>query len=187
VKPGDAVTRSDHKRRTDGVTSSSLLFDVYALSQAVRRLLAVAMAPGPLRPEDYAIYSAIFEPEAITPTDLAARLGLPLTTLMDHLARLEARGQVRRAPSPADRRASVVVLTAEGLAAHRAAHALFEAAYQSFVGSLSGGELAARRSLGEIRTAVEQAVAKQGPDEIVVPTTTNSSSQRSTEVTRRGA
>lgn len=156
------MTQQDKVTATDRTTSSSILFETYALGQAVRRLLVVVMAPGPLRPEDYAIYSAIFEPEAITPTDLAARLGMPLTTLMDHLSRLEARGHARRTRSPVDRRSSVVVLTGEGLAAHRAAHALFESAYQAVIGTLPGGESRARQAIGELRGAIERAIAEQG-------------------------
>src|SRR5215210_6312174 len=96
-------------------SSPSLFFEVYALGQAVRRLLAQQMAQSPLTPEEYALYSAIFEDERLTPTRMARRLGLPLTTVMDHLARLEARGHVRRTVSASDRRATMVNLTAAGL------------------------------------------------------------------------
>jgi DNA-binding MarR family transcriptional regulator len=140
--------------------SYSLFFDVYALGQAVRRLLAAAMAEGPLSPEDYAIYSAIFEDERITPTAMAARLGMPLTTVMDHLARLEARGHARRIPDSRDRRATQVVLTAEGLLAHRQANNLFEEAYRAFVASLTVSESSGRASLELIRVAVESARAE---------------------------
>ena len=49
--------------KTNALSSPSLFFEVYALGQAVRRLLAVAMVDSPLTPEEYAIYSAIFEDE----------------------------------------------------------------------------------------------------------------------------
>ena len=48
----------------------SIFFDVYALGQSISRLLATAMADSPLTPEEYALYSAIFEDEQITPTAL---------------------------------------------------------------------------------------------------------------------
>jgi DNA-binding MarR family transcriptional regulator len=136
---------------------------VYALGQAVRRFLAEAMADGPLSPEDYAIYSAVFEDERITPTRMAARLGTPLTTVMDHIARLERRGHVSRMPDPADRRATQIVLTGEGLAAHRGANQRFERAYRDFLATLSVSEVDAQRSLQVVREAVEMTRARATP------------------------
>src|SRR5690349_15738534 len=109
----------------DRDSTLSLFFDVFALGHSIGRLLAVAMADSPLTPEDYAIYSAIFEDERITPTALARRLGMPLTTAMDQVARLESRGHARRSPDPRDGRASLITLTAQGLAAHRDANRFF--------------------------------------------------------------
>jgi DNA-binding MarR family transcriptional regulator len=139
--------------------TTSVLFDVFALGQAVRRLLMTTMARGPLRPEDYAVYSAIFELEALTPTAMADRLGMPLTTVVDHLRALEARGHVRRMPNPRDGRSYLVALTTEGLAAHRAANQQFELAYRAFADSLPGGEALAGQHLSDLRSAAERATA----------------------------
>ena len=65
--------------------ATSLLFDVFALHQAVGRFLQEAMRAGPLTPAEYAVYSAIFELEAASPTRVAARLGMRLTTFVDRL------------------------------------------------------------------------------------------------------
>jgi len=43
---------------------TSLLFEVFALNQAVGRFLADAMREGPLTPAEYAVYSAMFELES---------------------------------------------------------------------------------------------------------------------------
>jgi DNA-binding MarR family transcriptional regulator len=144
---------------------TSLLFDIFALNQALARLLDAYMAESPLSPSAYALYSAIFEPESIKPTELAARLGMPLTTVMDHLARLAARGDIARMPDPDDRRATRVVLTASGLAAHRAANVSFEKAYRAFDAALGRGEADAQRALRAVRDAVEEAAraAPRGP------------------------
>ena len=136
---------------------TSVLFDVYALGQAVGRLMNLAMAGAPLSAREYALYSAIFELEAATPSELAARLGMPLTTLMDQLAELERRGHARRVPNPRDGRSYRLVLGAEGLAAHRAANRSFEAAYAELVRRLPAGEAGAKAALGEVRAAVEGA------------------------------
>jgi DNA-binding MarR family transcriptional regulator len=115
------------------------------------------MADSPLTPEEYAIYSGIFEDESVTPTRLARRLGMPLTTAMDHVARLEGRGHARRMVDPMDRRATLIVLTAAGLAAHRSANRYFELAYSAFAETLEVPETEATRVLRQIRDAVDAA------------------------------
>jgi DNA-binding MarR family transcriptional regulator len=144
-----------------GALGTSLLFDVFALSQAVGRLLAETMRGGPLTPAEYAVYSAIFELEAATPTQLAARLGMRLTTFMDQLRQLETRGHARRLAHPTDRRSYRVVLSSEGLAAHRAANRLFERAYAAFATELGdeGDEADARAALDRVRAATLRARA----------------------------
>jgi len=145
------------ERRERG-SSPSVFFEVYALNQSIRRLLAIAMADSPLTPEQYAIYSAIFEDERITPSRMSERLGMPLTTVMDHVARLEVRGHARRTPDARDRRATLITLTAQGLAAHRVANQFFERAYDHFADGLAIDEASATRSVDLIRDAVEAAI-----------------------------
>lgn len=136
---------------------TSLLFEVFALNQSVGRFLADAMRHGPLTPADYAVYSAIFELEAASPTTLAARLGMRLTTFMDHLRTIERRGHARRLPHPSDRRSYRVVLSADGLAAHRAANRLFEAAHGAFVQALGVDEARSRGTIRAMREAADRA------------------------------
>lgn len=66
--------------------------------------------------EQLALLSLIATVEPITPTALAAEMGVPLTTLADALRRLEARGELERAPNPADQRSYLVTLSAVGRA-----------------------------------------------------------------------
>jgi DNA-binding MarR family transcriptional regulator len=138
---------------------TSLLFEVFALNQSVGRFLAEAMREGPLTPSEYAVYSAIFELESATPTALAARLGMRLTTFVDQLRLVESRGHARRLPNPRDGRSQLVTLTAAGLEAHRAANRLFEAAYAAFLDELGGDEAPAKRVLAAVRGAAERALA----------------------------
>jgi DNA-binding MarR family transcriptional regulator len=153
------------KARPDaaGPLGTSILFDVFALNQAVGRLLAAAMGEGPLTPGEYAVYSAVFELEAASPTTLAARLGMRLTTFMDQLRLMEGRGHASRISHPTDRRSYQVVLTADGLEAHRAANRLFEAAYGAFEAHLPDGVTAARDGLLAVRDAAEAAIAEVTP------------------------
>ena len=143
---------------------TSVLFDVFVLGQAVRRLLSAAMADSPLRPEEYAVYSAIFELERLTPTAMAIRLGMPLTTVMDHLRVLEGRGHSRRVANPRDARSYLVVLTSAGLRAHAVANRRFEIAYQAFVRGLPGGPGRAKDALLAIREAAEGAITAVTPE-----------------------
>ena len=140
-----------------GALGTSLLFDVFALGQSVGRLLSEAMRDGPLTPSEYAVYSAIFELEAATPTQLAARLGMRLTTCMDQLRAVEVRGHAARLPHPTDGRSYRVVLTTAGREAHRAANRGFEAADHAFRSLLPRGEAAAKADLQAIRDAAEAA------------------------------
>ncbi len=144
---------------------TSLLFDVFAADQAVGRLLDLYMADSPLTPAEYAFYSAIFETESIKPSALAARMGMPLTTVMDHIARLETRGHVARMSDPLDGRASRVVLTGDGLAAHRSANASFERAHAAFEQALRADQDAVKDAIATIRWAVDEAAraAPRGP------------------------
>jgi DNA-binding MarR family transcriptional regulator len=139
---------------------TSLLFDVFALNQAVGRLLADAMQDGPLTPAEYAVYSAIFELEAATPTRIAARLGMRLTTFMDQLRDITQRGHARRLPHPSDRRSYRVTLTAEGSAAHRAANERFERAHAAFDRALGEDARAAKSMLLALREAAVKAEPK---------------------------
>ena len=147
--------------RTGGALGTSVLFDVFVAGQAVGRLLSAAMRGSPLTPNEYAIYSAIFELEAATPTRLAGRLGMPLTTLADHLRVVEGRGHAARLPHPTDGRSHRVVLTSAGLEAFRAANAGFEEAHQAFTAALPAGEDRPRLGLEDIRVAAERAMANQ--------------------------
>jgi DNA-binding MarR family transcriptional regulator len=143
---------------------TSLLFDVFALNQAVGRMLADAMRDGPLSPSEYAVYSAIFELEAATPTELASRLGMRLTTFIDQLRMVEARGHARRIPHPTDGRSYRVTLTADGLAAHRVAAALFETVANRFAGELGEAEQGANAVLRAMRAAADAARAQPSAD-----------------------
>ena len=54
---------------------SSLLFDLFAANQRVRSLLVTAMDGAGLKPDEYAVYSALFEFEPMSPTEIAGFVG----------------------------------------------------------------------------------------------------------------
>jgi DNA-binding MarR family transcriptional regulator len=135
----------------------SLLFDVFVLDQKIGQLLETAMAKSPLRPEDYYVYSVVFEEEAVSPTAMAAELSMPLTTVMDYLRLMESRGHCRRMANPKDGRSYLVTLTAAGRRAHREANLLFERAYEAFLAALPQGEDVARSQIHAFLVAAEEA------------------------------
>jgi DNA-binding MarR family transcriptional regulator len=144
-------------------TTYSLLFDIFVLGQRVRELLAAAMATSPLRPEEYAIYSVVFEDESVSPTAMAAQLSMPLTTVVDAIRTMEGRGHVRRMPNPSDGRSYLVVLTGEGLRAHAEANARFEVGYRAFVAGLPDGEAVAQLEVAKLLAAAARAISSTAP------------------------
>ncbi|MDT7573431.1 MAG: hypothetical protein QOE05_3605 [Actinomycetota bacterium] len=141
----------------DEDTSPSLLFEVFGLGQQVRQLLAVALDGAPLDAQEYAFLSAVLEDEAPTPTRLAARLGMPLSTTVEQVAGFEQRGLLRRLPNPRDGRSYLVTLTAAGGRVHRVTAQAFESAYQRVVHALGPAEPAVAAALSVLRTAVADA------------------------------
>jgi DNA-binding MarR family transcriptional regulator len=126
---------------------TSLLFDVFVLSQRSRALVSEAMRDAPMRPDEYAAYSVIFEEGRITLTDLTRRLGAPLTTVADAVRGMSDRGHVRREPHPTDLRASLLALTPAGLRAHRRASGAFERAHRALSADLGAAEERRARAL----------------------------------------
>ena len=80
------------------------------MAQLVERELA---ADG-VDADGYATLSLIGVREPVRLTEVAAELGLPLTTASDVVRRLEARRLVRRSPNPEDGRSFLFSLSAAG-------------------------------------------------------------------------
>ena len=152
-----AMPIGDRSTRGADLRPDSLFYEVFILGQAVKRLLETAMAGSPLRPEEYAVYSVVFEAEEVTPTTMAAALAMPLTTVMDWIGLMERRGHARRRPHPSDGRATLVTLTAGGLHAHREANARFERAYRALLEALHSDERPVREALVAMREATLRA------------------------------
>ena len=92
----------------------NVLFRLFILGQLADDLLGRAMAGLKVQPNDFAVLSAIRAFQPITPSRLAALLGMPPTTLSSYLRRLEGRRLVRRRPNPDDGRSSLLEVTKTG-------------------------------------------------------------------------
>src|SRR6185436_5354908 len=92
----------------------TILFDVFLTNQRRERLVERALEGTGVPPEDYPLYVFVGAEGPWTPTGLAARLGMPLSTVLFRVRRLERRGHARRTPNPKDGRSFLIALTAEG-------------------------------------------------------------------------
>ena len=131
----------------------SLLFDFFAASQRVKLLLTDALADAGLRPDEYAVYSALVDGGPSSPTRMAEAVGMPPTTMSHYVRAMLDRGHVRRESNPLDRRSVILALTADGRAAHRRAARAFEEANRRFLAALEVPEGAARRAVTAIGSA----------------------------------
>jgi len=136
----------------------SLLFDLFVLNQRVRRLLSMALADVELKADEYAVYSLLFEQGPLTATEMARRMGMPLTTLLDYLRAMDGRGHLRRDPHPRDGRSQQLSLTMAGTAEHRRTHAAWEVMRVRLERSLPIPVADTRRALQAFDDAVTSAL-----------------------------
>jgi DNA-binding MarR family transcriptional regulator len=94
----------------------TILFEVFWTHQKRKRLIESALAGAQLPPDDYPFYVLIGAEGPWTPTGLAARLGMPLSTVIFRVKRLERRGHAERIPNPDDGRSFLIRLTRSGQA-----------------------------------------------------------------------
>jgi DNA-binding MarR family transcriptional regulator len=140
--------------------SSSLLADVFVLTRSVRALLTEALADAPLTPEEYAIYSHVFEEGVTTPTAMATALAAPPTTVTGWTRTMEARGHLERRRNAGDGRSVELRLTAAGRRAHQATSRRFAVAYDRMLANLARREDDYHRRLSELIIAAQAATER---------------------------
>ena len=144
----------------------SLLFHLFAAEQRVRTLVSDAMADCGLRPDDYAVYSVLFDEGPHAPTDLARRVGMPPTTMSHYVRSMLERGHVERETVASDRRSYRLRLTASGLAAHARASRAFAEADRRFMTALAVDERQATAVLAAMGRAAEVAASELSADSV---------------------
>jgi DNA-binding MarR family transcriptional regulator len=134
----------------------TILLDLFRTNQFRERLIATALEGLELPPEDYPFYVFVGAEGPWTPTALAGRMAMPLSTVLFRVKRLEQRGHVERVPNPDDRRSYLVSLTDEGQKLLRQARPRFRA-YAEAVEAQLGNERVGglRGGLTELREAIE--------------------------------
>ena len=113
-----------------------VLFDLMAALNVSDTYVQEFLAD-PKLAESYGLLSLIGAAKAITTTEVAARLGTPVTTASDRIRRLEERGLAERRPNPADGRSHLVSLTPAGQAAFESTWPAWHDAVVSLEGELS--------------------------------------------------
>ncbi len=133
----------------------TILLDLFLTNQHRKWLIAAALAETELPAEDYPVYVLVGAEGPWTPTGLARRLEMPLSTMLFRLGRLERRGHAERFPNPDDGRSYLIRLTPEGerlLGVARPAFRDYAEAVERRLGSKRVDAL--RAGLEELRQAV---------------------------------
>jgi len=138
----------------------TILLDLFLTNQKRKRLLDAALAGLEVPPEDYVFYVIVGAEGPWTPTELAARLDMPLSTVLFRLRRLERRGHAERVPHPEDGRSFHVRLSTEGERLLGQARPVFRDHAEAVEARLGEGRIAAlRESLDALRAAIGEELA----------------------------
>jgi DNA-binding MarR family transcriptional regulator len=140
---------------TDG-GPDTILLDLFRTNQVRERLIEAALEGIELPPEDYPFYVLVGAEGPWTPTALADRVQMPLSTVLFRVKRLEKRGHAERIPNPDDRRSYLVSLTDDGQKLLRQARPRFRAYAEAVEAQLGNERIGGLRGgLTELREAIE--------------------------------
>jgi DNA-binding MarR family transcriptional regulator len=134
----------------------TILLDLFRTNQVRERLIEAALDGIELPPEDYPFYVIVGAEGPWTPTALAGRMAMPLSTVLFRLKRLEQRGHVGRIPNPDDRRSYLISLTDDGVRLLGKARPRFRAYAEAVEAQLGAERIGGLRGgLTELREAIE--------------------------------
>jgi DNA-binding MarR family transcriptional regulator len=134
----------------------TILFEVFWSNQKRTRLIETALDGVDLPPEDYPFYVLIGAEGPLTPTDLAARLEMPLSTVLFRTRRVERRGHAERVRHPEDGRSFLLRLTADGAKLLGRARPAFRDYAEAVEARLGSERVAAlHAALVELREAID--------------------------------
>ncbi|MDX6511956.1 MAG: hypothetical protein QOE36_1460 [Gaiellaceae bacterium] len=138
---------------------SSILLDLYAMAHLAGGILDPELEARGISSDDFGLLSMIVLHEPVTPTRLAAELGVPPTTLSSMLQRLVESGLARREPNPVDGRSALISLTNEGLARARAGSPAVRAAVARIAEELDRPFDEVAAALDDLHRAMRAALA----------------------------
>jgi DNA-binding MarR family transcriptional regulator len=141
----------------------TILLDLFLTNQRRKRMIEAALAESELPAEDYPVYVLVGAEGPWTPTGLARRMEMPLSTMLFRLGRLERRGHAERVANPDDRRSYLIRLTKEGERLLGDARPAFRDYAEAVEGRLGSGRVdALRAALEELRDAVTAELEARG-------------------------
>jgi DNA-binding MarR family transcriptional regulator len=142
----------------------TILLDVFMTNQKRAQLIEAALEQTELPPEDYPVYVIVGIEGPWTPTELAQRLQMPLTTVLFRLKRLEERGHAERVANPNDGRSFTIRLTPAGKRLLAKARPRFRAAAEAVERRLGAQRVdQLRDAMAELREAIEAEVGAPSP------------------------
>ena len=130
----------------------------FRLWRASHTRAAEALAADGLTPASFGLLNVIGAREGAIQQELGAAMGIDPSTMVSLIDELEGAGLAKRRPSPRDRRAREVVITAKGRRLLERARRLIHQVDDEVLGGLSAAE---RKQLtGLLRRALESAPAQ---------------------------
>lgn len=136
------IVRAAYDPRVAAPLSENLCWLLGRASQRLSAELGVAFAELGLSPRGHMVLSEAARGEH-SQIELARAVGLDKTTMVVTIDELERAGLAERRPSPSDRRARVIAVTAAGQAKLREAEILADAVRDDVLGALGARERAA--------------------------------------------
>jgi DNA-binding MarR family transcriptional regulator len=135
----------------------TILLDVFRANQMRERLIEASLdGLEELPPEDYPFYVLIGAEGPWTPTLLAERMKMPLSTVLFRVGRLDSRGHLERIPNPDDRRSYLISLSPAGQQLLKKARPRFRAFAEAVEERLGRERVDTLRGhLDELRAAIE--------------------------------
>jgi len=143
-------------------STDTILLDLFVTNQLRERLLAAAVAGTDLPAEDYPLYVLVGAEGPWTPTALAARTQMPLSTVLFRLRRLEQRGHAERVANPDDRRSYLIRLTPLGTRLLGKARPRFRTLAEAVEAELGGDSVdELRDGLAALRRAIQAEITAE--------------------------
>ncbi|HEX9415703.1 MAG TPA: MarR family transcriptional regulator [Gaiellaceae bacterium] len=137
------------------IRGDNVLLQMFRTGEAVRELMAGAVAGTGITSNEYAVLGAIASLRSVSPTELASLLRVPPTTISRHVARMVDAELAVRSPNPSDRRSYLLELTDEGRSVVRVIAPRIRALVQQLRGRVNVDEIgAALTELEEAARAV---------------------------------
>lgn len=112
--------------------------------------------------EQYGLMSLIGAAGSITPTAVAARLGVAVTTASDRIRRLEEHGYAERRPNPTDGRSHLVSLTDAGREAFKTTWPAWQEAMKQLEAELAVPSTDIAGNVRELDRAMREVLRRGG-------------------------